>query len=255
MPTVFTLAATACPAIQLASVQYNVNSAAPRTSETFAAGQTTGTVAKLVENAIRADMGAGRYGAGGAYSINGEGMEITWTSGLSVTVAVGDANIDGLVQLTAATAVAVTDATTNYLWLSRLGAITVVTASTTPPAGENYVYLGRVTTAAGAVTAIDGSGVVRLKGSLLWRRTADTTTPADTPSNTVQFFNAGSGRDWLWTGLAYREVGSYNATTAARGAVLQTPAQSDSVAATVAALVTDFNALLAKLRTSGVMTP
>lgn len=36
-------------------------------------------------------------------------------------------------------------------------------------------------------------------------------------------------------------------------AVTQAPAQADSEATTIAALVTDFNALLAKLRTAGVL--
>jgi hypothetical protein len=37
------------------------------------------------------------------------------------------------------------------------------------------------------------------------------------------------------------------------GGVLKMPAQSDSTAATVADLKTDFNSLLAKLRSAGVM--
>lgn len=43
------------------------------------------------------------------------------------------------------------------------------------------------------------------------------------------------------------------AATGAIGGVLLAPAQVDSVAVLLAALVTDFNALLAKLRTSGVL--
>jgi hypothetical protein len=35
----------------------------------------------------------------------------------------------------------------------------------------------------------------------------------------------------------------------------QAPAQADSVATTIAGLVTDFNALLAKLRTAGILAP
>lgn len=46
-----------------------------------------------------------------------------------------------------------------------------------------------------------------------------------------------------------------NATISVRGGILQTPAQVNSVATDVAGLVTDFNALLTKLRTSGVITP
>lgn len=42
---------------------------------------------------------------------------------------------------------------------------------------------------------------------------------------------------------------------AVRGTVLIQAAQANSVAADVATLVTDFNALLAKLRTAGILTP
>ncbi len=44
-----------------------------------------------------------------------------------------------------------------------------------------------------------------------------------------------------------------DASQANRGRVLKMPAQSDSTATTVADLRTDFNALLAKLRTAGLM--
>lgn len=46
-----------------------------------------------------------------------------------------------------------------------------------------------------------------------------------------------------------------NATTSTTGVVLQSAAQVDSVAAVLATLVTDFNALLAKLRTAGILAP
>jgi hypothetical protein len=44
-----------------------------------------------------------------------------------------------------------------------------------------------------------------------------------------------------------------NADGSTAGTVKKAAAQADSVASTVAALVTDFNALLAKLRTAGVI--
>lgn len=46
-----------------------------------------------------------------------------------------------------------------------------------------------------------------------------------------------------------------NATTGAKGLVSQAAAQANSTATDVAGLVTDFNALLAKLRTAGVLAP
>lgn len=39
------------------------------------------------------------------------------------------------------------------------------------------------------------------------------------------------------------------------GAITPAPAQADSTATDVDGIVTDFNALLAKLRTAGVITP
>lgn len=44
-----------------------------------------------------------------------------------------------------------------------------------------------------------------------------------------------------------------NATTSVLGGVKQSANQADSVATTVELLVTDFNALLAKLKTAGIM--
>lgn len=54
------------------------------------------------------------------------------------------------------------------------------------------------------------------------------------------------------------KAGNYappNAAAAVRGLVLQATAQADSAAADVPALLSDFNALLAKLRTAGVIAP
>lgn len=48
-------------------------------------------------------------------------------------------------------------------------------------------------------------------------------------------------------------AGNRTPTTTIRGGVLQQTAQADSGAATIADLRADFNALLAKLRTAGVL--
>lgn len=45
------------------------------------------------------------------------------------------------------------------------------------------------------------------------------------------------------------------ATTTRPGTVLQSAAQANTAASDVAGLVTDFNALLAKLRTAGILAP
>lgn len=44
------------------------------------------------------------------------------------------------------------------------------------------------------------------------------------------------------------------ATTSTNGTVKKMPAQADSTATTVAAITSDFNALLAKLRTAGILS-
>ena len=44
-----------------------------------------------------------------------------------------------------------------------------------------------------------------------------------------------------------------DASTTVKGVVLQSEAQADSVATTASGVVTDFNALLAKLRTAGIL--
>lgn len=48
-------------------------------------------------------------------------------------------------------------------------------------------------------------------------------------------------------------AGNRTPTVSIRGGVLQQTAQADSVASDVAGLVTDFNALLVKLRAAGVI--
>ncbi|WP_210328389.1 head fiber protein [Mesorhizobium caraganae] len=55
--------------------------------------------------------------------------------------------------------------------------------------------------------------------------------------------------------MGYVDGRTANATTGARGVVLQAAAQANSAAADIATMVTDFNALLAKLRTAGVLAP
>ena len=51
------------------------------------------------------------------------------------------------------------------------------------------------------------------------------------------------------------QIALFNANGTPKTIATPATAQVDSVAATVAALVTDFNALLAKLRAAGVMLP
>lgn len=50
-------------------------------------------------------------------------------------------------------------------------------------------------------------------------------------------------------------AGAIPAAGSSRGGVTRAPAQANSTATEVAGLVVDFNALLAKLRTAGVIAP
>lgn len=50
-------------------------------------------------------------------------------------------------------------------------------------------------------------------------------------------------------------AGNKTPTTTQRGGVLKQSAQANSTATDVAGLLSDFNALLAKLRSAGIITP
>jgi hypothetical protein len=52
---------------------------------------------------------------------------------------------------------------------------------------------------------VDQSGVLYLRGGTLWRRTADTATPGDTPPATLMFFHMGATKLWFWDGVQYWE--------------------------------------------------
>jgi hypothetical protein len=71
--------------------------------------------------------------------------------------------------------------------------------------------------------------------------------PNHTPQQLALFMEDGTPFD------AEAPVG--NATTTTKGVVNQMPAQTNSAAADIAAMNTNFNALLAKLRTAGLMVP
>lgn len=66
-------------------------------------------------------------------------------------------------------------------------------------------------------------------------------------------FDKWAGRKDLTNKLNALDTAASAATTTKAGTVKKLAAQTDSAAADVAALKTDFNALLAKLRTAGLM--
>jgi hypothetical protein len=199
----YTLNATACPVPPVFSGVYDVTTG-PLTSKSFAANATTAIRPNLNENGGRQDMQS-RYGGGG-YAI-ATGLAISAGSGLTLNIAAGHAQIDGVVPV-AAISVTLTDAGRNWIWCSRAGAITVVFNSLTPPAGA-YCLLGSALTSGGSISSVDQSGVLYLIGGTLWRKTADTTTPGDTPPASLQFIHeGGSSKVWWWTGTQYVDISS-----------------------------------------------
>lgn len=210
MPVV--LLATQCPlpvidtALATLTSAENTTGANGLTARTFAAGNTV-ISSKLNRNAKQMDLQS-RYGGGGYGIVNG--LALSAGSGLTLNIAAGQANIDGIIGSTAAeaaTTLAVPDnhpsATDRvWIWLSRAGAISS-TLNTTPPA-TNCCLLGSCTTSGGVITAVDTSGVVYLRGGQLWRETADTGPPGDSPNAAIRLFTLTWGGVYEWTGTAHK---------------------------------------------------
>lgn len=180
---------------------------------------------KLNENASRLEN-VGRWG-GGAWGVV-YGMYLTAPGGLICRVAAGQAMIDSVITL-AQTNVSVPDNTARvHLWLSQAGGITTVANSLIPPVGS-YCYLGSCVTAAGAVTSVDTSGVLYLRGGVPLRYTADTTLPTDSPSASIVFVSVGIGVAWLWDGVSYRPLGNGGVLPVASGGTGATTAAAARV--------------------------
>lgn len=214
MATVYNLLASACPAPQVPAALLSIAGEVPTTfTALVAAASGSGSlVSKANKNAVRSDN-IGRAG-GGAYAIDWDsgpsssvpGLQLTTTGALNVTVGTGQAMIDGPVQITTPTTVSgIVDASTIYVWLNQAGVPVVAIGSLTPPSG-GLVFLGRVVTAAGVVSAIDGSGVMYLRGPHLLRRTADTGCPTDTPPSGLSFFNKTDGGLFFWDGEGWQNL-------------------------------------------------
>ena len=155
-------------------------------------------------NGARADL-ASRMGAG-VWAL-GDGLAVAAGTGLLVSVAPGHALIDGPIELAAAQSLAVPDNTARvWLWLVRGAAggppTLFANAALTLPASP-CVLLGSCTTASGAVTGVDTSGVLRLVGGRAQRHTADAGAPADTPAADITFDALTAGGQFEWNGAAY----------------------------------------------------
>jgi hypothetical protein len=206
------LIATAVPAVQvntdlplLADAYASVSGTAPA-ARSFSHGDTSTVVPKLNENALRLDLLA-RYGGASVRAV-AAGLALSVPSGLSATVAAGHGLIDGIVEVpTDITGTLLTNGAQNYLWLLQNGTIQNVPGSLTPPAGQ-AVYLGRITTAAGAATAVNYTGVVRALGGLRYRKTGDPAAPGDTPPAAAFLLGQTAGGLYLWNGTAWVRLGA-----------------------------------------------
>lgn len=158
---------------------------------------------------------------------------------------------------------------------------TIGTTATTAKAG-NYTPPNVTTSANGLMLATDKVRLDAIQPASVAPVVAGTATVGTSvlyarqdhvhPAQTSVSGNAGTatalatGRTFSLTGGATGTSAAFNGTANAsiavtlatptstvRGGVLQASAQADSTATDVAGLVTDFNALLAKLRTAGVI--
>ena len=163
-------------------------------------GEQGTVVAKWNANAQRMDLLAALGGANICCICQGLGLTYT---GLTATVGVGYCIVQGLVEIAApVTGVTLTNNAQNYLWVLPAGTIQVVVGSTAAPAAV-ACYLGCLTTASGAVTDYDTSGVFYKRGGFVWRQTADAGVPADTPSGAIGFLTQTLGGLYLWDGANY----------------------------------------------------
>lgn len=214
MPPI-TLLASQCPTIPTAGAMVSKTaiyggSGSPPVSYGLLTGDTALLGPKFNSNAAGADL-VGEYG-GGAYAV-ARGLVISAGTWPNVNVTAGQAMIRGVVEVPSNTTRSVPDSHPSatdrvWIWLLQNGTLqtSVGGASTTPPAGA-ICLIGSCTTAGGAITSVDTSGVMYLLGGYLVRYTADIGMPADTPPATLTFiaYTAG-GCAYLWTGMRYERL-------------------------------------------------
>lgn len=183
----------------------NTNGTGVAVARAFAAGETATVPASLNRNGDALDLLAS-FGGGGFAVITG--LTLSDGGGLTLNVAAGLAALGGYVEIEA-TSVGLADAHNtatdrNWIWLSQNGAVTK-TLTTTPP-NAHAICIGSVTTSGGAITGIDTSGVVYLKGGALFRETADLGPPGDSPSALLTLFTRTPGGVFFWDTTAHRPL-------------------------------------------------
>lgn len=152
------------------------------------------------------------------------------------------------------------------------GGVTSVNGDAGPAVVLTASDLGATTVGQAVFVAADQAAALTAIGALSATGTAVSATSADLAlacsgnaatatqwvgGRTITLSGAVSGVSPAWTGsgnLAFSGTTLTAATTSVRGGVLQSAAQADSVATDAPGIVTDFNALLAKLRTAGLLS-
>ena len=232
MPITYTLRADQCPPVPTPG-QYPSASLTLSNGPVCAEGIIFGLgglayPALLTRGAARLDLTA-RLGAG-VWAV-GDGLVLSPGAGLLVSVAPGHAIIDGVVELAAGQSLVVPDNTTSvWVWLLRGvpgGPPSLLASRTLALPASPCVLLGSVTTSGGAVTATDGSGVLRLVGGRAQRRTADTAIPRDAPFADAAFDALTPSGHFFWDGAAYGGGAAYRTTlTSAAHNLTLTPGTS-----------------------------
>lgn len=207
----YNLRASEVPAIQVETTVPDTEAAtpAPLVSSSITNGMHALQLAqRFNRNALLSDL-VSRDGGGGPAIIAGAGGELALSagSGLTLSVATGRARISGAVSLTAAGSLALANNSRCYVYLLADGSLTYVANSTTPP-NDPCVYLGQVTTAAGAIGNVDRSGVLEARGPLLYRQTGDAADPDDEPPASLAIWTLTQGGLYLWEGSEHRLMGS-----------------------------------------------
>jgi hypothetical protein len=153
-----------------------------------------------------AGIGAGAWAV--ASGIGGE-LRLSLGTGLNISVGTGVAMLDGPVIPQDDHANGVDDIYC-YVWAMQGGFFDVVTSADpdVPPAPPSDIgtYIGRARIQGGDVTEVDHSGVLMIKGGLLWRKVGDAGAPTDTPPASLIILTVTQGGTWLWTGTQYVNI-------------------------------------------------
>lgn len=199
----YLLAATACPAVQKPAALLIPTATAAVRAQKMISGQVYQVAHEFGINAAHLDN-AGAAGGAFAHGII-YGGDLSAGTGLILNVSALGANIGAAPTVAAAQTVALTDNSTNYVWVLQDGTLALVQNAITAPAPA-AAYLGRVVTLAGVQGTPDYSGRVELRGGSLYRRTGDAAEPGDTPPAGLLIFTRTAGGYYLWTGDEYLAV-------------------------------------------------